>query len=69
MKIKIRPAILILSGGMVAALIIICWGIINTIVNGAPIELLAALIAFGGTITTGLATLATKIIESEEQSQ
>lgn len=63
---KIRPTVLLLAAGMVAALIIICLGIVAAATGNIAVELLAALIAFGGTIVAGIIGVSTKLIESEE---
>jgi len=58
MNIKIRPAILIISLGLVVAL--------NGVVYFADLAL-PETIAFGGTICTALAAIASKLVESEEK--
>ena len=58
-KIKIRPAVLVIALGLVAAL--------NGIVFFADITL-PETIAFSGTICTALAAIASKLVESEEKT-
>ena len=49
------------------ALDLVTWGVVSAVRGNVSAELLAALIAFGGTITTGLASMANKLVESEEK--
>ena len=69
MNVKVRPSILIISLGLVTALVLTVVGIIKVIAQGASVELLAAFIAFGGTITTALVSVASKMMESEEATK
>jgi len=69
MDIKIRPAILIVSLGMIVALNLIIYAIILAIRGSISVEMLTAVIAFGGTITTGLVAITTKLVESEENDK
>lgn len=67
MHIKVRPAIWILSIGLVLALIGVVYAIIMAVRSEAEEYLLTAVIAFGGTITTVLGTSLAKLVESEEK--
>jgi hypothetical protein len=59
MQIKWRPSVIIISVGLVLALNGLVW-----FTNLESTEL----IAFGGTITTALAGVASKLVESEEKT-
>lgn len=66
MKIKVRPAIWILSAGLVAALCIVSVGIVNALNSGASGETFAAIVGFGSAIIAVLGTAISKLVESEE---
>ena len=67
-RFKFRPAIIIISGGLVVALCAVAFKLPEMIIGGISGELLAAVIAFGGAITTAISAVATKLVESEESS-
>ena len=67
--IKIRPAILLIVFGLIFALGVISWAVLETVRGNLSVELLAAVVAFGGTIVTGLTAVAGKLVESEEKGK
>lgn len=67
MHIKIRPSVIIISSGLVATLIIVALGIMTAIGQSVSGEVLAAVIGFGGAVTTVLGTALSKLVESEEK--
>lgn len=65
---KIRPSVIIITLGLVIALNVLIFGIIKVLTSDVSLELFAALIAFGGSITTVLGTSLAKLVESEEST-
>lgn len=68
--IKIRPVVLVIALSMGISLIMMIL-LLSKLLSQPELDgtLLAAVIAFGGQLITGIVGVATKLIESEEQSE